>query len=98
MDHNVIVLLLEGSSPSLRPKCSSEVEKPCVLFTGIVYQEGENIVRELGGLLVDSVYECTHLVTDKVSCCVMCIMLEWCGVTRDGKYRNQYKANVYLLH
>eukprot|EP00731_Ephydatia_muelleri_P031520 Em0023g27a len=56
----------QGSSPSLRPKCSSEVEKPCVLFTGIVYQEGENIVRELGGLLVDSVYECTHLVTDKM--------------------------------
>ena len=65
---SLYIYILEGSSPSLRPKCISEIEKPRVLFTGIVYEAGEKIVRELGGQLVDSVYECTHLVTDKVSC------------------------------
>ena len=38
------------------------------MFTGMIDKEGEKTVRELGGELVDSVYNCTHLVTDKVSC------------------------------
>ena len=37
-----------------------------VMFTGVIDQEGEETVRELGGELVDSVYHCSHLVTDKV--------------------------------
>lgn len=44
---------------------SSQI-KPCVMFTGVIDKEGERIVKELGGQLVDSVYQCTHLVTDKV--------------------------------
>ena len=39
-----------------------------MMFTGMIDKEGEKTVRELGGELVDSVYNCTHLVTDKVSC------------------------------
>ena len=38
------------------------------MFTGMIDKEGEKTVRELGGELADSVYNCTHLVTDKVSC------------------------------
>ena len=37
-----------------------------VMFTGVVDEEGEETVRLLGGELVNSVYDCTHLVTDKV--------------------------------
>lgn len=40
--------------------------KPRVMFTGLLDKSGEETVRELGGELVDSVYQCTHLVTDKV--------------------------------
>ena len=50
------------------PSRSSPSEKPHVMFTGMIDKEGEKTVRELGGELVDSVYNCTHLVTDKVSC------------------------------
>ena len=79
--HNTISLPLQGT-PSLRPKCSVETEKPRVLFTGIVYQEGEQIVKDLGGQLVESVYECTHLVTDKVSAYMVWeiwLMCVWAG-------------------
>ena len=37
------------------------------MFTGVVDRDGEDTVRGLGGEMVDSVFECTHLVTDKVS-------------------------------
>ena len=37
-----------------------------VVFTGVIDSEGEETVRQLGGEMVDSVYNCTHLVTDKV--------------------------------
>ena len=36
------------------------------MFTGVVDRDGEETVRSLGGEMVDSVFECTHLVTDKV--------------------------------
>ena len=36
------------------------------MFTGVIDKDGEETVVELGGQLVDSVYHCTHLVTDKV--------------------------------
>ncbi len=41
-------------------------DKPGVMFTGMIDRDGEKTVRDLGGELVDSVYHCTHLVTDKV--------------------------------
>ncbi|KAJ8305619.1 hypothetical protein KUTeg_016164 [Tegillarca granosa] len=55
---------LTVSSPSLRRK--STEPKPKVLFTGVVDEQGQRIVKDLGGELVSSVYDCTHLVTDKV--------------------------------
>ena len=54
---------------TLRPKGTPEhppSPPPRVLFTGVVDKEGERTLWQLGGELVHSVYECTHLVTDKV--------------------------------
>ncbi len=36
------------------------------MFTGIIDKDGQRIVHDLGGEMVDSVYQCTHLITDKV--------------------------------
>ncbi|XP_053394167.1 mediator of DNA damage checkpoint protein 1-like isoform X2 [Mercenaria mercenaria] len=52
-------------SPTLR-KTTVEGSKPKVMFTGVVDEQGEKIVKELGGELVSSVTDCTHLVTDQV--------------------------------
>ncbi|XP_048256462.1 mediator of DNA damage checkpoint protein 1-like isoform X2 [Haliotis rufescens] len=54
----------EMSSPSLRRK--SMDPKPRVLFTGVVDEQGQKIVKDLGGGLATSIHDCTHLVTDKV--------------------------------
>ncbi|XP_050402858.1 mediator of DNA damage checkpoint protein 1 [Patella vulgata] len=50
------------SSPTLRKK----EPKPRVMFTGVVDEQGEKTVKELGGTLADSIQECSHLVTDKI--------------------------------
>ncbi|XP_053156522.1 mediator of DNA damage checkpoint protein 1 isoform X2 [Hemicordylus capensis] len=44
----------------------SGVPVPKVLFTGVIDEEGEHVVTELGGSLAESVFDCTHLVTDRV--------------------------------
>ncbi|XP_062978358.1 mediator of DNA damage checkpoint protein 1 [Elgaria multicarinata webbii] len=44
----------------------SGVPAPKVLFTGVIDEEGERVVTELGGSLAESVFDCTHLVTDRV--------------------------------
>ncbi|XP_078677191.1 uncharacterized protein LOC144913918 isoform X1 [Branchiostoma floridae x Branchiostoma belcheri] len=55
------------SSPSQRTRRAiSGDSKPKIMFTGVVDRQGEKIVKDLGGDLVDSVTTCTHLVTDKV--------------------------------
>ncbi|XP_066274354.1 mediator of DNA damage checkpoint protein 1-like isoform X2 [Branchiostoma lanceolatum] len=55
------------SSPSQRTRRAiSGDSKPRIMFTGVVDRQGEKIVKDLGGDLVDSVINCTHLVTDKV--------------------------------
>ena len=53
-------------SPFPIPSPPSNPDKPAVMFTGMLDRKGEKIVKALGGLLVESVYQCTHLVTDKV--------------------------------
>jgi hypothetical protein len=55
------------------------------MFTGVIDQEGEETVRELGGELVDSVYHCTHLVTDKVRRTVkfLCCLSRGCHIVND---------------
>lgn len=51
-------------STSLRERHPSS--RPQVMFTGMFDSHGEQILKNLGGQIVDSVYECTHLVTDRV--------------------------------
>ncbi|KAL5017053.1 hypothetical protein ScPMuIL_006642 [Solemya velum] len=52
------------ASPSLRRKTLDM--KPRVMFTGVVDEHGQKIVKELGGELATSVHDCSHLVTDKI--------------------------------
>jgi len=52
------------SSPSLR-KSTTEA-KPRVMFTGVIDEQGEKIVRDLGGELALCIQDCTHLITDKI--------------------------------
>ncbi|XP_033644760.1 mediator of DNA damage checkpoint protein 1-like isoform X2 [Asterias rubens] len=54
----------EVASPSLRRRPSDL--KPKVMFTGVIDKSWQKIVSSLGGELVESVFDCTHLVTDKV--------------------------------
>ncbi|XP_060070389.1 mediator of DNA damage checkpoint protein 1-like [Ylistrum balloti] len=56
--------VLSVDSPSLRRK--SMDPKPRVMFTGMVDEQGQKTVKDLGGEMVTSVRDCTHLVTDKV--------------------------------
>lgn len=37
-----------------------------MLFTGVIDEEGEHVVTELGGSMAKSVFDCTILVTDRV--------------------------------
>ncbi|XP_052258461.1 mediator of DNA damage checkpoint protein 1-like isoform X3 [Dreissena polymorpha] len=53
------------SSPALR-KSTTDGQKARVMFTGVLDEQGEKVVKELGGELVTSAAECTHLVTDQV--------------------------------
>uniref|UniRef100_A0A8D0HCW2 BRCT domain-containing protein n=1 Tax=Sphenodon punctatus TaxID=8508 RepID=A0A8D0HCW2_SPHPU len=45
---------------------TSTATPPKVLFTGVIDEAGERVVVSLGGSLAESVYDCTHLVTDRV--------------------------------
>ncbi|XP_063147372.1 mediator of DNA damage checkpoint protein 1 isoform X2 [Candoia aspera] len=49
-----------------RRSTASGSPAPKVLFTGVIDEEGERTVVELGGSLAESVFDCTHLVTDRV--------------------------------
>ncbi|XP_070556426.1 mediator of DNA damage checkpoint protein 1-like isoform X2 [Ptychodera flava] len=66
----------DTASPTMRRLSGSN--PPKVMFTGVVDKAGEKTVKSLGGSLVDSVYECTHLVTDKVRRTVKFL----CGLSR----------------
>ncbi|OCT67923.1 mediator of DNA damage checkpoint protein 1 isoform X2 [Xenopus laevis] len=37
-----------------------------VLFTGVVDPAGEETIRNLGGEVAESIFDCTHLVTDRI--------------------------------
>ena len=85
---NAHFFLCSHAAPSiLRHKGTPEhppPPSPRVLFTGVVDKEGERTLRQLGGELVHSVFECTHLVTDKVEteivrCTVKPSTVDYCG-------------------
>ncbi|CAH2314304.1 mediator of DNA damage checkpoint 1 [Pelobates cultripes] len=51
---------------SSSPYIAHHLAAPKVLFTGVVDSDGEETIRSLGGDIADSVFDCTHLVTDRV--------------------------------
>ncbi|KAM9260187.1 mediator of DNA damage checkpoint protein 1 [Morus bassanus] len=53
--------------PQLRPRGGLSSTPPKVLFTGVVASPGMEVaLKTLGGSLATSVFDCTHLVTDRV--------------------------------
>ncbi|XP_069491289.1 mediator of DNA damage checkpoint protein 1 isoform X2 [Ambystoma mexicanum] len=58
----------KGRTPNLSnsPSVFREHSSPKVMFTGVIDENGEQVVQRLGGELADSVYDCTHLVTDRI--------------------------------
>ncbi|KAM9266880.1 mediator of DNA damage checkpoint protein 1 [Cariama cristata] len=57
----------EVTRPQLRPRGGSGSAPPKVLFTGVVASPGMEVaLRTLGGSMATSVFDCTHLVTDRV--------------------------------
>ncbi|NXX76420.1 MDC1 protein, partial [Urocolius indicus] len=57
----------EVTGPRLRPRRGSGSAHPKVLFTGVVASPAmEEALRSLGGSLATSVFECSHLVSDRV--------------------------------
>ncbi|XP_067830020.1 mediator of DNA damage checkpoint protein 1 isoform X2 [Heptranchias perlo] len=53
------------SSPSLGSLPDS-VAPPKIMFTGLVDENGEKVIKQLGGEMVESVHDSTHLVTDRI--------------------------------
>lgn len=75
------------------------------MFTGVVDDDGAKAVEEMGGFLVQSASECTHLVADKVRrtikflCCLargcQIVSTKWLDECRtEGKF---ISADGYLL-
>ncbi|XP_040179408.1 mediator of DNA damage checkpoint protein 1 isoform X3 [Rana temporaria] len=57
---------LSVSTLTASPYIPQSGAPPKVLFTGVVDAMGEEIIRSLGGDIADSVFDCTHLITDRV--------------------------------
>ncbi len=68
------------------------------MFTGLIDEDGERIITELGGELVDSVYECTHLVTDKVRRTVkfLCCLSRGCLIVKSDWLAESARAGHFL--
>ncbi|NXJ86250.1 MDC1 protein, partial [Trogon melanurus] len=59
--------LPEAAGPRLRPRGGAGSAPPKVLFTGVVASPAMEVaLRSLGGSMAASVFDCTHLVTDRV--------------------------------
>lgn len=68
-------------------------DKPCVLFTGVTDDEAQKAISSLGGKMAASVYECTHLVTDKMRRTVkfLCCLARGCHIV-NFKWVDKCKA------
>ncbi|XP_062507296.1 mediator of DNA damage checkpoint protein 1-like isoform X2 [Corticium candelabrum] len=79
---------------------------PKVLFTGMRYKQGEKIVGDLGGIVVSSVHDCTHLIADKVLKTVkfLCVLArgklivatQWLDACKRAK--TFVDASSYIIH
>ncbi|XP_056396548.1 mediator of DNA damage checkpoint protein 1 [Hyla sarda] len=54
------------STPAPATRLAQSASAPKILFTGVVDTAGEETIRSLGGDIAKSVFDCTHLVTDRV--------------------------------
>ncbi|XP_071979973.1 mediator of DNA damage checkpoint protein 1 isoform X2 [Engystomops pustulosus] len=54
------------STAATSPYPAQSGSAPKILFTGVVDTAGEETIRSLGGDIAESVFDCTHLVTDRV--------------------------------
>ncbi|XP_078271967.1 uncharacterized protein LOC144602708 isoform X2 [Rhinoraja longicauda] len=78
---------------------------PKVMFTGLVDEEGEKVIEQLGGEVVESVYDSTHLVANRVRRTVkfMCaiargipvVTSEW--LKQSGRNRYYLSPRSFLL-
>lgn len=57
---------LRARAPRRSQGAAGGTASPRVLFTGVIDEAGERVVSVLGGTLARSVFDCTHLVTDRV--------------------------------
>ncbi|KAG6921958.1 mediator of DNA damage checkpoint 1, partial [Chelydra serpentina] len=57
---------LRARAPRRSQGAAGGTTSPRVLFTGVIDEAGERVVSALGGALAHSVFDCTHLVTDRV--------------------------------
>ncbi|XP_074927604.1 mediator of DNA damage checkpoint protein 1 [Chelonoidis abingdonii] len=57
---------LRARAPRRSQGAAGGTASPRVLFTGVIDEAGERVVSALGGALARSVFDCTHLVTDRV--------------------------------
>ena len=64
------------------------------MFTGVVDDAGANAAKEMGGLLVQSVADCTHLVTDKVRRTIkfLCCLAQGCQIV-STKWLDESRAH-----
>ncbi|XP_075692465.1 mediator of DNA damage checkpoint protein 1 isoform X2 [Rhinoderma darwinii] len=54
------------SASATSPYATQSAPAPKILFTGVVDTAGEEVIRSMGGEIAESVFDCTHLVTDRV--------------------------------
>ncbi|XP_066437692.1 mediator of DNA damage checkpoint protein 1 isoform X2 [Eleutherodactylus coqui] len=55
-----------ASTSASSPFVAQSGPAPKILFTGVVDTAREEAIRALGGDIAESVYDCTHLVTDRI--------------------------------
>ena len=81
-----------ASKPS-QPE-TSEADIPRVMFTGVVDDAGAMAVKDMGGVLVQSTAECTHLVTDKVRRTIkfLCCLAQGCQIV-STKWLDESRAH-----
>ncbi len=68
------------------------------MFTGLIDEEGQRSVQDLGGEMVDSVYQCTHLITDKVRRTVkfLCCLSRGCLIVSSNWLSESALAGQFL--
>ncbi len=68
------------------------------MFTGVIDKDGQRRVQDLGGEMVDSVYQCTHLITDKVHRTVklLCCLSRGCLIVSSNWLSKSELAGHFL--